>query len=217
MNKHVVIIGTGNVGTALARGFSARGDRVVFASRAPQGEAARQALDAVPGSAAGTLAETLTAADIVCLAVPGSALEAVLAEIAPVVPVGTLVIDATNPLDFSQGAPRLALGFSDSAGEAVQRRLPAARVVKAFNSIGAGLFVRPAFTGGAPDMFIAGNDSAAKDEVAAILRDFGWRGAIDVGAIDASRLLEPLAMLWIDYGVRRGHWTHGFSLLGQAA
>jgi predicted dinucleotide-binding enzyme len=66
-------------------------------------------------------------------------------------------------------------------------------------------------------MFIAGNDEAAKAQVRELLRAFGWRGAIDLGPISASRLLEPLAMVWISYAFRNNHWTHGFSLLGQKA
>jgi predicted dinucleotide-binding enzyme len=128
-----------------------------------------------------------------------------------------LVIDASNPLAFAGGAPTLAVGHTDSGGETVQRMLPAARVVKAFNIITAGHMVQPKFADGVPDMFIAGNDAAAKQEVAAILGDFGWRTPIDMGDITASRLLEALAMLWISYGFRNGHWTHGFSLLGRKA
>ena len=130
---------------------------------------------------------------------------------------GKLLIDATNPLDASNGAPFMAIGHTDSAGETVQRALPSARVVKAFNTINCGLFVQPNFADGKPDMFIAGNDAAAKQQVTEILKSFGWRGAVDAGGIEKSRLLEPLAMLWIDYGVTRNHWTHGFSLLNQKA
>jgi len=97
----------------------------------------------------------------------------------------------------------------------VQRLLPAAKVVKAFNHIGASLMVRPQFAAGTPDMLIAGNDEAAKRDVGRILEAFGWRRAIDLGDITASRLLEPLAMAWIAYALRNDTWTHGFSLLGQ--
>jgi len=68
-----------------------------------------------------------------------------------------------------------------------------------------------------PDMFIAGNDEGAKRDVARVLEGFGWRKPVDMGDITASRLLEALAMLWISYGVRNNHWTHGFSLLGRKA
>jgi len=125
------------------------------------------------------------------------------------------VIDVSNPLDFSSGAPALAIGHTDSAGELVQRLLPQSRVVKAFNIITAAQMVHPSFKDGTPDMLIAGDDAAAKAQVTEVLRGFGWRAPIDMGGIAASRLLEPLAMLWISYGLRNDHWTHGFSLLGQ--
>jgi 8-hydroxy-5-deazaflavin:NADPH oxidoreductase len=74
--------------------------------------------------------------------------------------------------------------------------------------------VDPAFADGTPDMFIAGNDAAAKAQTTALLKSFGWRSAIDMGDIDKAYLLEALAMTWIEYGVARNHWAHGFSLLG---
>ncbi len=127
------------------------------------------------------------------------------------------MIDPSNPLDFSTGAPTLAIGHTDSAGELVQRMLPASKVVKAFNIITAGHMVHPKLADGTPDMLIAGNDEAAKAKVSSLLKAFGWRPAIDMGGIAASRLLEPMALVWISYGFRNNHWTHGFSLLGQKA
>jgi 8-hydroxy-5-deazaflavin:NADPH oxidoreductase len=126
-----------------------------------------------------------------------------------------VVLDATNPLDFSGGAPALAIGFNTSGGETVQALLPRSHVVKVFNTITAQHMVNPQFNDGSPDMLIAGNDDAAKQWVLALLQTFGWRGAIDMGDIRQSRLLEPLAMLWISYGIRNNHLVHGFSLLGQ--
>lgn len=213
--RTVAILGTGAVGVALAGGFAADGWRVVFGTRDANGDKAREALAAVPGATAASHAQAARAGDIAVVALPYAGLRQGLEEAGAANFAGKLVIDPSNPLDFSTGAPRLALGFSDSAGELVQRLLPDAKVVKAFNTIGAGLMVRPAFAHGAPDMLIAGNDEGAKREVARILEAFGWRKPVDLGGIDASRLLEPLAMAWIAYGVRNGHWTHGFSVLGR--
>ncbi|MGB8658590.1 MAG: DNA-binding protein [Candidatus Zixiibacteriota bacterium] len=124
-----------------------------------------------------------------------------------------VVIDVTNPLDFSHGfPPSLALGHTDSAGEQVQRWLAAARVVKAFNIVGHSHMVNPQFPGGPPDMFICGNDSRAKETVTEILKSFGWP-AIDIGGIEGARLLEPLCMLWLVYGFRSGSWSHVFRVL----
>lgn len=211
----VAILGNGVVGVSLAKGFTAMGLRVVFGTRDVQGAKTQEALAAVPGTTAAPFAQAAQQAEIAVVALPWAGLQEGLLAAGPQNLAGKLVIDASNPLDFSTGVPQLALGFSDSAGETVQRLLPQARVVKAFNSITATHMVQPKLPGGQPDMFIAGNDEAAKREVGRVLEAFGWRRAIDMGDIKASRLLEPLAMLWISYGVRNNHWTHGFSLLGQ--
>ena len=112
---------------------------------------------------------------------------------------GKVVIDVTNPLDFSKGMPpRLAVGHTDSADEIVQRLLSESKVVKAFNIVGNPHMVHPNFPqGGPPTMFICGNDENAKKTITdSILTPFGWQ-TIDIGGIEESRLLEPLALLWI--------------------
>ena len=213
----VAILGTGVVGIALAKGFIDRGDRVVFGTRDRAAGRAQAALAAVPGTEAASHVEAARMADVAVLALPWSAVPAALTPGLANALSGKVVIDASNPLDFAGGKPSLAIGHTNSAGETVQGLLPQARVVKAFNIITAGHMVQPRFADGQPDMFIAGNDPQAKADVAAVLRDFGWRSAIDLGGIEQSRLLEPLAMIWITYGFMHQHWTHGFSLLGQKA
>lgn len=213
----VAILGNGVVGVALAKGFAELGYTVVFGTRDVKGDKTVQALAAVPGATAASFSDAARAGTVAVLALPWSGLEAgVLAAGADNL-AGKLVIDPSNPLDFSTGTPTLGLGHTDSAGELAQRLLPRAKVVKAFNTITASHMVHPQLADGTPDMFIAGNDEAAKAQVAALLHAFGWRAPIDMGDITASRLLEPLAMLWISYGFRNNHWTHGFSLLGQKA
>ena len=211
----VAILGNGSVGIALAKGFAAAGHPVVFGTRNVDGEKTQAALAAVPGARAASFSEAAAAAQWAVAALPWSGLEAGLRAAGADNLAGKLLLDPTNPLDVSTGTPRLALGHTDSAGELVQRLLPQTRVVKAFNVIGAHLMVQPQFADGVPDMFIAGNDAGAKAEVAGILKTFGWRAPIDMGDITASRLLEPLALVWISYAFRNKHWTHGFSLLGQ--
>lgn len=215
--KTVAILGNGVVGVALAKGFAEQGYQVVFGTRDAQGEKSQEALAAVPGSVATSYAAAAKAGDVAVVALPWSAVQSVLVEAGAENFAGKLVIDPSNPLDFSTGTPKLAIGHSDSAGETVQRLLPQAKVVKAFNIITAGHMVHPALPDGTPDMIIAGNDAAAKAEVNGLLKAFGWREAIDLGDIIASRLLEPLAMIWIQYGFTNNHWSHGFSLLNQKA
>lgn len=214
--RTIAVLGTGIVGIALAKGFADRGDRVVFGSRSPAGDTARKASKDVPGAALASHLEAALEADIAVIALPWDAIASMLTPDLADALAGKVVIDATNPLDHSGGRPVLTIGHRDSAGETVQRLLPRARVVKAFNIITATQMVKPTFGEGQADMFIAGDDASAKAEVSAVLRDFGWRGAIDLGGIEQSRLLEPLAMVWITYGFTHNHWAHGFSLLDQA-
>ncbi len=211
----VAILGTGQVGIALAKGFIATGHEVIFGSREPQGDNAKKALAAVPGSRSASYENAAREGEIAALVTSWEGTANALQLAGAQALEGKTVMDLTNPLDASSGVPTLSIGHTDSAGETVQRALPKSQVVKVFNTINCGLFFKPQFPDGRPDMFIAGNDAAAKVLVAGIVRSFGWRGAIDMGGLEKARLLEPLAMLWIDYGVSRNHWTHGFSLLRQ--
>lgn len=210
----VAVLGTGGVAMDLAKGFVARRHSVVFGTRDVAGERAVKAVAAVPGTTAARHAVAAQQAEVVMLATPWSGTQNALQLAGSHNFAGKLVIDVTNPLDFSSGAPTLALGFPNSAGQTIQQWLPEAKVVKAFNIITSSRMVDPKFEDGTPDMFIAGNDAAAKAQVAALIKAFGWRSAIDMGDIRKSYLLEALAMVWIDYGVSRNHWAHGFSLLG---
>ena len=108
--------------------------------------------------------------------------------------------------------PQLYAGHTDSLGEQVQRWLPEARVVKAFNTVGNAQMIKPKFPGGPPDMFICGNDDAAKKLVAQISEQFGW-GVIDIGGIEGSRYLEPMGMVWVLHGIRTKTWNHAFKML----
>jgi predicted dinucleotide-binding enzyme len=213
--KIVAVLGNGTVGTALAKGFAELGYKVIFGTREVEGAKTRAALEAVPGARATAFAEASAAASIAVLAVPWSGMEAVIFTAGPDNLAGKIVIDPSNPLDFSGDMPTMALGANDSGGELVQRLLPRSHVVKAFNIVTATHMVHPRLPDGTPDMLIAGNDADAKARVAELIRGFGWRAPIDVGSIVESRLLEGLAMLWVIYGFRNDHWTHAFSLLGQ--
>lgn len=212
----VAILGTGTVGQSMAKGFIGLGHEVIVGTRDPKGASASAALEAIgKGARAATLAEAARDADMAVLATNWSGTENALRLAGPDHLAGKLVIDATNPLDASAGAPRLALGYTSSGGEAVQAWLPKSRVVKAFNIVTATHMVHPKLPDGTPDMFIAGNDAQAKRQVAEILHAFGWSEPIDIGGIEGARLLEALAMLWITYGIQNNHWTHAFKLLGR--
>ena len=213
----VAILGTGQVAIDLAKGFTSRGHSVVFGTRDVQGERAVKAVAAVPGTVALPYDQAAAQGDMAVLVTSWSGTQNALQLAGNKNLAGKLVIDVTNPLDFSSGKPQLALGFPNSAGQSVQQWLPDAKVVKALNIITSSRMVDPKFEDGQADMFIAGNDAAAKSQVTDILKAFGWRSAMDMGDISKSYLLEAIAMTWIDYGVSRNHWSHGFSLLGGQA
>jgi predicted dinucleotide-binding enzyme len=119
-----------------------------------------------------------------------------------------------NPLDFSGGfPPTLSIAGEDSLGERVQRALPDAKLVKAFNTIGNQYFVDPRFSEGSPTMLIAGDDEGAKRTVSDLLADFGWSDTFDIGGIEGSRELEAICIAWVKIGGMRGSWDHGFKLL----
>jgi 8-hydroxy-5-deazaflavin:NADPH oxidoreductase len=208
------ILGTGDVGRALATGFAALGHEVKIGTREPGSDKVRGILAKIDrGATAGTFADAAAFAEVAVLATLWSGTENVIKLAGPANLAGKVVIDATNPLVFTPNAPpRLALGHTDSGGEQVQRWLPKARVVKAFNIVGHAHMVKPSFPGGPPDMFICGNDADAKKVVVEILADFGWP-TTDVGGIEGARLLEPLCILWVGYGIRTGTWSHAFKLL----
>jgi predicted dinucleotide-binding enzyme len=161
----------------------------------------------------GSFADAARFGELVVVAVRGTATEAALAQAGPEHFAGKVVIDATNPLRMGPDKQlTLGVGFSDSLGEAVQRALPQARVVKAFNGVNNAHMYKPDFPGGVPEMFICGDDAAAKEQVADLLAAFGWR-ALDAGGIEGSRLLEPFSLLGIRQALKTGNWNYVFRLI----
>lgn len=210
----VGVLGTGDVGRALGRAFVTLGHEVRMGSRSAANEVAQAwAEEQGPRASVGTFAEAAAFGEVIVLATLGVANEAILGGIGPEPFRGKVVIDTTNPLDFSAGfPPKLAIAGSDSGGEQVQRLLPGAHVVKAFNTVGNAFMFRPDFPGGPPDMFICGDDEGAKRSVTALLRDFGW-DTVDIGGIEGARYLEPMCIVWVLHGARSGEWNHAFKLL----
>jgi len=210
----VGILGTGDVGQALGAAFVSLGHEVKMGSRTSNNEKMmRWAKNQGAKASTGTFEEAAQYGDLVVVATMGVATEESLNQAGPKNFAGKLVLDVTNPIDMVGGkTPKLAIGTNDSLGERVQRMLPQARVVKAFNTVGNNLMYRPDLPGGPPDMFIAGNDPGAKRQVSEILQEFGW-GTVDVGDIEAARYLEPMCLVWVAYAIRTGTRNHAFKLL----
>jgi len=210
----VGILGTGDVGKTLGKAFLKLGHQARMGSRdAANPKATEWAEGAGEGASSGSFADAAAYGDLLVLAISGSGVMNAIKLAGPENFSGKTVIDATNPLEFPPNSPPgLSVGRTDSAGEQIQRAIPEAKVVKAFNIVGNAHMIDPEFPGGTPDMFICGNDAGAKAQVTDILTGLGWP-AIDIGGIEGSRTLEPLALLWIVYGFGAGSWDHAFKLL----
>ncbi len=208
------ILGSGDVGQVLGAGFARYGHQVKIGTRDPSQNKIKAWIDKTGrGVSAATFADTAAFAEVAVLATLWEGIESAIRLADPRNLAGKVVIDATNPLDFSAGVPpKLAIGHTDSGGEQVQRWLPESHVVKAFNTVGNPHMVNPQFPGGPPDMFICGNNPQAKKTVTEFLDAFGW-SVIDIGGIERSRYLEPLAMIWILHFFNTNSENHAFKLL----
>ncbi len=214
---HIGILGSGEVGRTVGAGLIALGHEVTIGSRTPESDKLKLWREGVGRRGfTGHFHDAATSGEMILLAVRWSGLENAIHLARPSALAGKVVMDATNPIDFSRGEPvALEIGPNDSAGERVQRWLPDSYVVKAFNHVAAKQMVNPTFPGGPPDMFICGEDAEAKEKVVALLFDLGWP-VIDIGGIQESRLLEAAAMLWIKTALKVGSWAIAFKLLRKA-
>ncbi len=210
---HVGILGSGPVGQTLAKGFLRLGYEVKIGTR-DAGKLKDWLEGDGKGATTGSPGEAATFGDMIVLAASWNGVENILSLAGADNMAGKVLIDVTNPLDFSKGPPpRPALAYPSSAGEAVQNWVPKARVVKAFNILTASNMIDARLQEGVADLFIAGNDPAAKAEVAALASAWNWNSVNDMGDISQAYWVESLAMIWIQFGFHHNHWTHAFKLL----
>jgi predicted dinucleotide-binding enzyme len=196
----IAILGTGTVGDTLGSALAARGHDVMMGSRSEGNEkAVAWAQKAGAKASHGTFARAAAWCDVALLCVNGGgAVDAAKAAAAGLA--GKILIDVTNSLDFSKGfPPSLMFRGDDSLGERVQAAVPAAKVVKALNTVNAQLMTSPnALAGGDHDLFVAGNDDAAKASVREHLAAwFGWSRFVDLGDITGARATETYLALWV--------------------
>jgi len=214
---NIGILGTGDVGRVLGAGFARHGHQVLIGTRDPSAEKVHNWVNETGNDvSAGTFADAAAFGEVIVLAIGWANVENAIRLAGSDTFTGKVVLDATNPLHFESPdkPPVLALGHTDSAGEQVQRWLPNAHVVKAFNIVGNAHFVEPDFPEGKPEMFICGNDAEAKQVADSLIRDLGWPSAIDLGDITMARHLEPMAMVWITHLFNNGfNVNHAFKLL----
>jgi predicted dinucleotide-binding enzyme len=188
------VIGAGRVGGTLGGLWAARGHAVSYGVRDPASE--RHKPLRASGGRVATSAEAVLGADVVLLATPWDATEAAVRAAGDLA--GKVLIDAVNPLTLSpEGLQRgLQVGHTTSAAEHVARWSKGAKVVKAFNTIGADNMKAPRFGSERATMFLCGDDAGAKRTVAALAEELGFE-PVDAGSLTSARLLEPLGMLWI--------------------
>lgn len=211
MSVSVGVIGSGQVGQVLAAGYAGKGHAVTIGSRDPAKLAAWGAEH--PDVTVGDFAAAASA-DVVILAVGGSVAGDALATAGLARLAGKVVIDACNPIAGppANGVLPYFTGPGDSLIQRLQAAVPAARFVKAFNSVGNALMIDPALAGGPPSMFICGDDPAAKALVTELLAEVGW-AAEDVGPAAMGGPVEALCQLWCAPGFLRGDWAHAYRVL----
>ena len=206
---NIAIIGAGNVGKALTGSAIKAGHSVTVSSRG--GESARALAEATGARAAASGLEAIEAADVVVLAVPYGAVDALLSEAGTAL-AGKVLIDATNPLkaDYSGLATN-----GTSGAEEIQAKAPTARVVKAFNTAFAARQADPEFAGGLrADGYVAGDDEEAKATVLELVEGIGFN-PVDAGSLAMARQLEGMAWLNISLQMKNSwSWQAGWKLVG---
>lgn len=206
------ILGSGVVGQQLGIGLIRSGHEVMIGTRSPDKLSDWQKSSG-DNASVGNFEDAAKFGDIIFLATLWTGTESALRMAGKDNFINKIVVDVTNPLDFSKGTPPGLLSSpGHSAGEQVQRWLPDSRVVKAFNTISAYIMINPKRGEGLPDLFIAGDDEAKKF-VHDLAISWGWGSVVDLGDISQSYILEAFAMLWIIYGFNNGSWEHAFKIL----
>ncbi len=208
------IVGSGEVAQSLGNGLVKAGHDVMLGTRdVNKKELAAWRKKGDRKRSLGSTTEAAAFGEMVVLAVAWHAAEDVLAQVRPEL-AGKVVIDVTNPLIFNEGEPpQLSVGHTMSAGEIVQASLPDSHVIKTLNTINHRHMAFPNYKEGLPIMFVCGNNQSAKNATRDLLSDLGWEDMLDIGGIEKSRILEPLCLLWLEYGVARNTFDHAFAVL----
>jgi predicted dinucleotide-binding enzyme len=206
----LAVLGTGMVGQAMAARLSGLGHDVTIGTRDPQATLARSEPDGMgnppfsdwaahhPEVAVATFADAARGAELVVNATSGFGALPALEQAGADNLAGKVLVDISNPLDFSQGfPPTLFVKDTDSLGEQIQRAFPQTDVVKTLNTLNASLMVHPKELGAESSVFVSGNDATAKATVTALLQSFGHTDVIDLGDISTARGTEMLLPVWL--------------------
>lgn len=211
--KKIGIIGSGVVGQTLANGFLKSGYKVKIGTRDASklndwlGKAGENA-------SVGSFKDAAKFGELVVIATKWTGTKDAIKLTGKRYFTGKTVIDVTNPLLFEKEGemPKLALAYPKSAGASIQKWLPKAKVVKAFNIVPAHFMINPKMEEGTGDLFIAGNDKEAKQMVSDVAKNWGWN-VNDLGNIEQAYMIESLAMIVITHSLMNNSWTNAFKLL----
>lgn len=210
------ILGSGIVGRVLGTAFIKEGHQVMLGTRDVNKEEIVKWLSQNTGASAGSFSDAAKFGELLVLAVAGDISSDVIKKAGIENFSNKVIIDTTNPIDHTRppvnGVLPCFTGAGESLMERLQQMLPAAKLVKAFNSVGNAFMYKPDFGAEKPTMFICGNDEDAKRTVTAILDSFGWETE-DMGKAESAGPIESLCVLWCIPGLVRGQWTHAFRLL----
>jgi predicted dinucleotide-binding enzyme len=214
-NLKIGILGSGAVGRVLGSAFLKESHEVMLGTRNTSKEEVVQWKNNNPGAQTGMFAEAAAFGELIVLCVEGEVVDQVIKLSGTENFSNKVVIDTTNPIAKeapANGVLKYFTGPNESLMERIQQLLPAAHLVKAFNSVGSAAMYKPEYGGIKPTMFICGNDDEARKTVTALLDTFGWETE-DMGKAEAARAIEPLCMLWCIPGFMKNEWTHAFKLL----
>jgi len=212
----IAVLGTGTVGVAIATKLVSLGHQVMMGSRTGRNDkAAGWAATTGNGASSGTFGEAIRFGELIFNAVLGEVAIEVLGSAGTEALEGKIIVDISNPLDFSKGMPPSNfVGNTDSLGEMIQRTFPNTKVVKSLNTVAAPVMVNPSLISGDHDIFVCGNDSAAKVEVTRILTDwFGWKSVVDLGDVTASRVTEAWVLFWVRIMMITGSPMHNLKIV----
>jgi 8-hydroxy-5-deazaflavin:NADPH oxidoreductase len=215
----IAVLGTGMVGEAIGSKLIETGHTVMMGSRTSNNEkaAAFVAKNGGGKASAGTFAGAAAFGEIIFNCTKGIESLNILKSAGEKNLTGKILIDVSNPLDFSKGMPpSLAICNTDSMAEEIQRAFPGVKVVKSLNTMWCGLMVNPAMlNGGDHNVFISGNDADAKKQVAGILESFGWteKNIIDLGDITTARGTEMVLPLWLSIMGTKNSGAFNFKII----
>src|SRR5262245_24257156 len=208
------ILGTGMVGEALGAKFTQLGHQVKLGSRTADKESAAKWAEAAGSTASlGTFNEAADFGEMVFICLKGAVFLEVAKGLGAKALDGKVVVDVSNPLDFSHGMPpSLSICNTNSLGEEVQKAVPSAKVVKTLNIVNCEVMVDPA-KGGHPTMLLCGNNPGAKSTIVGLLESFGWKDIIDLGDITRARGTEMLLPIWLNLFGVIGNPRFGFKIV----